>query len=147
MAYPAKVFDPTEIRLTSSAECMAGGSAPCAAVDNDRKRRQASFATCIATRSASARTPISMVAMVSEYWSGHGFGRNRDVATVDNTVAGPRRRIRVEYVEAHSPARLELHWTQPNGASGIVPGDKLFPRYGLPTRTVAHDATRGPRPR
>ncbi|MBW3616043.1 MAG: hypothetical protein KY439_12165, partial [Actinobacteria bacterium] len=81
--------------------------------------------------------------LVSEYWSGHGFERSKDVAVINNTVAGSRHRIRVDYFEAHSPARLELHWTQPNGVSGIVPGDKLFPRYGLPTRTIAHDTTPG----
>jgi YD repeat-containing protein len=81
--------------------------------------------------------------LVSEYWSGHAFARSNDLATTDNPVAGSRHRIRVDYFDAASLARLELHWTQPNGTSGIVPGDKLFPRYGLPTTTIAHDTTPG----
>ncbi|MGH9150839.1 MAG: phospholipase A2 [Acidimicrobiales bacterium] len=51
--------------------------------------------------------------------------------------------IRVDYAEAVGNAYLELAWTPPGGTQAIVPGTKLSPGYGLPTRTEATDTTAG----
>ena len=51
--------------------------------------------------------------------------------------------IRVDYTEAVGGAYLELAWTPPGGTQAIVPGTKLSPGYGLPTRTETTDTTAG----
>lgn len=63
--------------------------------------------------------------------------------TFQSPAAETRRRIRVDYFEAHSPANITLSWTPPGGADQVVPGDFLAPGYGLATSVADADGKRG----
>jgi RHS repeat-associated protein len=61
----------------------------------------------------------------------------------DRCGAGSRHRITVALAAAGSgAAAIQLTWSGP-GASGIVPGDKLSPGYGLVTSSVVEDQSAG----
>ena len=62
----------------------------------------------------------------------------RTTSTV-SSAANSRKRIRIDYYEAHSPANLSFHWTPPGGGEQVVPGQYLAPRYGLPTSMIEAD--------
>ena len=79
-------------------------------------------------------------ALVVDAWAeGSGF---TPAVSVPGLAAGVHR-VMVEFRPGGSGARLELHWTPPGGASSLVPGANLAPRYGLATRRVTDDAQPG----
>ena len=62
----------------------------------------------------------------------------RTTSTVSG-AANTRKRIRVDYYEAHSPANVALYWTPPGAGEQVVPGQYLAPRYGLVTSSTDPD--------
>jgi RHS repeat-associated protein len=63
--------------------------------------------------------------------------------TVNNTTAGARHRVRVEFRPGAAGGRLELRWTPPGSTVGVLPASFLSPRYGLVTSTTSDDTTPG----
>lgn len=61
-------------------------------------------------------------------------------ATVRVDAPGTVKRVRLDYYEYDLTAKLELHWTRPNGVAELVPGEFLHPRYGLSTTEVTYDS-------
>ncbi|MFK0247789.1 PA14 domain-containing protein [Amycolatopsis azurea] len=59
--------------------------------------------------------------------------------TVQIPSAGTAQRLRLDYFDEVSAAKLELHWTKPDGTSEPIPGQQLWPRYGLTTKVTEHD--------
>ncbi len=73
-----------------------------------------------------------------DMFTGGAYRRTGD-AFVDVT-AGQQARIRVEYLQATGPSRVSLHWIQPSGTYGIIPGQYLTPDYGLTSSSSMEDA-------
>ncbi|MGH9023578.1 MAG: PA14 domain-containing protein, partial [Acidimicrobiia bacterium] len=73
--------------------------------------------------------------LIGDEWAfGGGTTTHRSVTG----AAAGKHRIQVEYFDAAGSASLTLRWSGP-GVSGVVPGDKLSPEYGLLTSTVDPD--------
>lgn len=76
--------------------------------------------------------------LVVDDWIGGALHRSRDVVvngTVDQVI-----RVRIDYADHTAQGGLALHWIPPVGATGVVPGDRLAPDYGLATSTTTDDA-------
>ncbi|MEW2386366.1 PA14 domain-containing protein [Micromonospora sp. NPDC047707] len=60
---------------------------------------------------------------------------------IDEATGGPPRprRVRLDYYEVDLGAKLELHWTKPDGTAELIPGTNLHPRYGLATTNGERD--------
>ncbi|MCI0545616.1 MAG: PA14 domain-containing protein, partial [Actinobacteria bacterium] len=71
-------------------------------------------------------------ALIIDRWTdGSGWSSS---GAFNNTVAGSRQKIRVDYYENTGSANLSLYWTPPGGSEVLVPGSQLSPRYGLRPR-------------
>ena len=74
---------------------------------------------------------ISETAVVAERFSLPG--------TVNVATAG-KHRIRIQYVDVSSTAKLQLYWTPPGGTETLVPASAFSPDYGLANGVTTEDS-------
>ena len=85
------------------------------------------------------RVYINDVLVIDE-WRAHPFDWSGDWKTVRGISANSATRIRIEYGESTSLARLELWWQRPGLGQGVIEGEFLRPDYGLATNATVDDS-------
>lgn len=78
--------------------------------------------------------------LVVDFWQAGGYRPSpTNQGYFTNTDTTKPKRIRVEYFDQTNTAHLELSWVRPDGVGENIPGNLLFPRYGLATRAIDAD--------
>jgi YD repeat-containing protein len=80
--------------------------------------------------------------LLVDEWEG-GAAHWSDAGTF-TAKAGQQARIRIDYFDATSEARLELHWAAGSGSLATVPGSALSPDYGLVATSTVNDSAAAP---
>ncbi|RWZ46434.1 hypothetical protein ELQ90_15425, partial [Labedella phragmitis] len=80
--------------------------------------------------------------LIVDEWGG-GEAHWSDAGTF-TAKAGQQARIRIDYFDATSTARLELQWAAGTAALSVVPGSALSPDYGLVATSTVNDSAAAP---